>query len=608
MLLRTVASAAVAATILAADLVLLTLFLNPQATLRRDGAALLLSIFLPYLVLVAAGFALLALTGAAFRGWPRGPRPPLPGLPWFASLTFLSLAAAAGLFWLNLLTYRHSVPAESLRGLVGSCAALTAGALVMVAVGVDALLFPLRSRGVAAALVVLAGAGGVVLPMALRPAPVAPPVPVPLAGETVPPLRRVTLIGLDGLGPEQVRNGVATGSLPAFAQILRRGAGGPLGTLRPTEGPPVWTTIVTGRRPRDHGVKSFVTYRLRGSDTPFDLLPRGAFVGLLERAGLVSTAAVTSASRRRRALWNALNAFGIPTGIVRLWGTFPPERVQGFMLSNYFHLLHRDPARAAESLHPRDLLPEVQARVVEPADVDPALVSEFVDLSVEVPGDRLPWRRELVERALAPDLTYQRAGAVLKAAYDPPFFATYFYGLDVVGHAFMRYAQPDRFGDVRPAEVRRYGRVVDRYAALLSQWVGEAMRSLRPGEVLIVVSGYGMEPVPLWRRATEALHGGAFRSGTHAGAPDGFLMAVGDGVKPGATLRDASILDVAPTILYLMGLPVARDMEGRVLTEILDDEFTRAHPVTFIPSYESLAVTPVTARGSELPPLPDEEP
>jgi predicted AlkP superfamily phosphohydrolase/phosphomutase len=331
-------------------------------------------------------------------------------------------------------------------------------------------------------------------------------------------------------------------------------------------------------------------------------------VGELERAGLVSTAAVTSAARRRRALWNALNAFGIPTGIVRLWGTFPPERVQGFMLSNTFHLLSRDPARAAESLHPRDLLPEVRARVVDPADVDPALVSEFVDLSVEVPGDRLPWRRELVERALAPDLTYQRAGSVLRAAYDPPFFATYFYGLDVVGHAFMRYAAPDRFGNVRPDEVRRYGRVLDRYVALVSQWVGEYARGLRPGEVLIVVSGYGMEPVPLWRRVAEAVQGNAFRSGSHTGAPDGFFMAVGDGVKAGATLRGASVLDVAPTILYLMGLPVARDMEGRVMTEILDEEFTRAHPVTFIPSYESLAVTPVAGRALGLPPLPDEEP
>src|SRR2546422_5541479 len=223
MLLRTIASAAVAATILAADLVLLALFLNPEATLRRDGAALLLAIFLPYLVLVTADFALLALTGAAIRGCTRGTRPPLPGLPWFASLTFLSLAAAAGLFWLNLLTYRHSVPAESLRGLAGSCAAVTAGALVMVAIGVDALLFPLRSRGIAAALVVLAGAGGVVLPMALRPAPVAPPAPVPLAGATGSALRRGTPIGLDGVGAEQPHNGGATGSPPAFAQMLRRG-------------------------------------------------------------------------------------------------------------------------------------------------------------------------------------------------------------------------------------------------------------------------------------------------------------------------------------------------------------------------------------------------
>jgi len=66
---------------------------------------------------------------------------------------------------------------------------------------------------------------------------------------------------------------------------------------------------------------------------------------------------------------------------------------------------------------------------------------------------------------------------------------------------------------------------------------------------------------------------------------------------------------VTPTILYLMGLPVARDMEGRVLTEIVDEGFTRAHPVTFIPSYQSLADTP---KGDEFQPglttLPEESP
>jgi hypothetical protein len=65
---------------------------------------------------------------------------------------------------------------------------------------------------------------------------------------------------------------------------------------------------------------------------------------------------------------------------------------------------------------------------------------------------------------------------------------------------------------------------------------------------------------------------------------------------------------VAPTLLYLMGLPVARDMEGRVLTEILDPDFARQNPLTFIPSYESLAVAPATPGLplEELPPLPEE--
>jgi hypothetical protein len=150
---------------------------------------------------------------------------------------------------------------------------------------------------------------------------------------------------------------------------------------------------------------------------------------------------------------------------------------------------------------------------------------------------------------------------------------------------------------------------VDAYVAFLAQAVGEVTQSLRPGEILIVVSAYGMEPLPHWRRALESLGGDRWASGTHADAPDGVILAVGDGIRPGAALRSASVLDLAPTILYLMGLPVARDMEGRILTEMLQDDFMRAHPVTFIPSYESLAVTPTTGPvPADLPPLPDERP
>jgi predicted AlkP superfamily phosphohydrolase/phosphomutase len=607
---RTWASAALAAAIFAGDLVLLTLFLNADVSLRVEAPALFLALFMPYTLGVTAALWLAAALASAVPAFPRVVRAPIEPLPWFTALGFLATAAGAALFWLNLLNYRHSVPLVVLGPLAGGAIALTTAALVLLAVGVDALLFPARGRGVSALVVVLAAASAIVLPLALRPGPAPAPAPVPFATERVTPARRLVVVGIDGLGMDLVNEAVARGSLPAFAQILRKGAHGRLATLRPTEAPPIWTTIFTGRLPRDHGVKSFGTYRLRGSATRYDLLPKGALVGLLEKAGLVSTSPVTSASRRRRALWNVLNAFGIPAGTARVWGTHPPERIQAFVISPYLHVLRKDPAQAAETVHPRAMAPEVLARAVDPADVDRALLAEFIDFTVEVPGDEVPWRRELLERALAPDLTYQRAGSVLRAAYDPPLFATYFFGMDVIGHTFTRFDQPDRFGDVRPEERRRYGGVVQGYAAYVARAVGELAQGLRPGEILLVVSGSGMEPVPHWRRAWEAMVGGdRWISGTHADAPDGLLLAVGDGIRPGATLRSASVLDLAPTMLYLMGLPVARDMEGRILAEILQDDFTRAHPLTFIPSYESLAVTPTTGDVLPgLPPLPDESP
>ncbi len=606
---RALASAALASSLFAGDLVLLTVFLNPEVRLRAEWPALLVSLFLPFAAMATVVLWLAAIGASLAPGLPRVRRPPLDALPWFTTVALLAVAAAAALFWLNVVEYRFSVPLPVVRALASSALALTGTALALFAVGLDALLFPARGRGFSALVVVLSAGAALVIPLALRPHDVVPPAPVPLATEEVTPARRLIVVGVDGLDLDQVRQGVARGSLPAFAQILRHGASGPLATLRPTEAPPIWTTIFTGRLPRDHGVKSFGTYRLRGSPTEYDLLPKGALVGLLERAGLVRTAPVTSASRHRRALWNVLNAFGIPAGTVRMWATHPPERIQAFVLSPYLHVLRKDPARAAEAVHPRALAPEVLARAVDPADVDPALLAEFVDLSGDVPGDEVPWRRELLERALAPDLTYQRAGAVLRAAYDPPLFVTYFYGMDVVGHTFTRFDQPDAFGDVRPEERRRYGRVVQAYAAYLSRAVGDLAEGLRPGEILLVISGYGMEPVPHWRRLWQALTGDRWTSGTHAAAPDGLLLAVGDGIRPGATLQPASVLDLAPTMLYLMGLPVARDMEGRILTEILEDDFTRGHPVTFIPSYESLAVTPTTGPVPPgLPPLPDETP
>jgi hypothetical protein len=604
MIRKTFANAALAAGVLASDLVVLTLFLNPSLELRAEVRALFLSLFLPAFAAGTAGLLVVASLATLVRFWPRSTRPPVEGHPWFTTLMFVACTAASALYWQNLFAYRHSIPVEFLRGLFASALAITGAAAVLLAVALDSLLFPLRGRVIPAVLAILAPGAAIAVPLALLPRTGEGPRPVPVATEVVVPTRRIRLLGIDGIGPADLRRGMDEDQLPGFARGRKRGAFGALATLRPTEAPAIWTTILTGRLPRDHGVKSFVTYRLRGSPTSYELLPKGALVSLLERSGLVTTEAVTSAARRRRSLWEALNAFGVSTGLVRIWGTHPAQKSRGFMLSPYFHLLADGP-RAAESVAPAELLGEARARVVHAGEIDRGLVSRFLD--PPAPGAQASRPvRVLLEDALAPDLTYRRAGDLLREAYDPAFFATYVYGLDVVGHSFLRFAEPDRFGNVKAAEVREYGRVLPAYRAFVDQSVGEAVQQVRPGEVLFVISGFGMEPMPLWRRVIGSVLGGDPPSGTHADAPDGFLLAVGDGIRAGARVDNATVMDVAPTILYLAGLPVGRDMEGRVLTEIFEDDFVRNHPVTFIPSYESLAVTR-PGDTAPLPPLREED-
>ena len=51
---------------------------------------------------------------------------------------------------------------------------------------------------------------------------------------------------------------------------------------------------------------------------------------------------------------------------------------------------------------------------------------------------------------------------------------------------------------------------------------------------------------------------------------EGILIAAGPAFRSGAEPRDAALLDVAPTVLHLLGVPVPDDMDGRVLTELLE--------------------------------------
>jgi len=59
------------------------------------------------------------------------------------------------------------------------------------------------------------------------------------------------------------------------------------------------------------------------------------------------------------------------------------------------------------------------------------------------------------------------------------------------------------------------------------------------------------------------------------------MIASGKFIKNDVTLAGASTMDLAPTILYLLGQPIPQDMDGRVLLELLDGEFKNDNPVRY---------------------------
>ena len=65
--------------------------------------------------------------------------------------------------------------------------------------------------------------------------------------------------------------------------------------------------------------------------------------------------------------------------------------------------------------------------------------------------------------------------------------------------------------------------------------------------------------------------------------PTGIFVATGPDILAGQRIEGARIIDVAPTLLYGLGLPIPEDMDGRPLVEIFDEGFRAAHPVRYSP-------------------------
>src|SRR4029079_11796839 len=105
------------------------------------------------------------------------------------------------------------------------------------------------------------------------------------------------------------------------------------------------------------------------------------------------------------------------------------------------------------------------------------------------------------------DRLYDRTAQTMAAAQPTQVTLTRYQSVDSAGHYFLRYAMPSEFGDVSEDERRRFGAVLERQYSGIDEAIGRAMSALGPDDVLLVVAGYGMQPLSLGKRAIERLIG-----------------------------------------------------------------------------------------------------
>ncbi|MGE0814565.1 MAG: alkaline phosphatase family protein [Vicinamibacterales bacterium] len=581
--LRVFTNSALAATLLAAYLAIAALHLNPAFRLV-DAGPLAAAFWAGYgAAAIAVFYALVVLRQVAAvellsPGWLS-----VRVLAWMSAI---AAAAGAAVLWLNATDFSPFLDADTARRMTLAAVAVAICGAVSLAVA----LAHIGRRGTWPSGVLLVTTMGlsILVPLLLRgsasagPAPaVRARAPAAVSGPDVPG-PRVVLLAIDGASLDYISVAVAEGRLPNFARVLDEGAVTHLATLKPTQAEPIWTTVATGRLPYSSGVRSAARYRSFAGGAAIDVLPDYVFAQALVRYGLLRAEPHTADSMRAQPLWQILSDQGLRVGVVGWPLTQPPPVLRGYVVSDALHRLDdtRFAAEGAGAVSPPAIWPKVEAaRLVSPG-LDPHEALEAAGPLPRGPdadgrGDPAPVQADSLHLRLL-DFLEPAEGSRLVAVRLP--------GLDAVAHYFLRYALPEDFGDVSDEERATFGRVLDEYYRVLDAAVARLQASLGPDDLALVVSSHGIEPLTPPKRLLERLVGDPNLSGTHERAPDGFVMAFGAHVQAGEPER-GSVADIAPTVLYYLGLPIGRDMDGRARTDFFTADFTNARPVTFIPGY-----------------------
>jgi predicted AlkP superfamily phosphohydrolase/phosphomutase len=484
-------------------------------------------------------------------------------------------SVAAVLMWLNVHGFAAALDPVAARRMTAGAIATALSALVLLGIAIAHYSSGRRGGRVGAALFAIAVTGSIALPVAAR----GPAIEArsssnafnPAGRIARPAAPRVVLLLFDGASLEYIWTRAADGRLPHFARLIESGAAIDLATIRPTQPDPVWAAVATGMYPFKNGVRSAAAYYAWGDDQPVNLLPDHCFSHAMVSLGIVREVPNSSAAWHVRPLWRILADAGVSVGVVRWPLTYPAQPVLGFLLADRFHTLLGSMFEFGEgAAYPHDVV-----SLAREAFAEDDSASHGVAVMPEDSAER---------SAILRDASYGRAMESLRTRWTPQVTALRYQGLDSVGHRHWSAAQPRSGGESSDADRRRSAQILDRAYLAVDAEIGQAIQSLAPGDLLLAVGGFGMQRLNPLKRLLGRVVGGRDMTGSHERAPDGFLLAYGTAVEPGRRPR-GSIVDVTPTVLYYLGLPVGRDMDGYARSDLFVRAFTAERPIAFIPTH-----------------------
>jgi predicted AlkP superfamily phosphohydrolase/phosphomutase len=400
---------------------------------------------------------------------------------------------------------------------------------------------------------------------------------------------RLFLLGIDGVTFSIMQPMIESGRLPHFRRLMEGGCSGLLETIYPTLSPVIWTSIATGKDYHDHGITSFLAVPVWGMERPLaNFAFAVGFDRLVQRLGSTSVP-MTSAMRAEKAFWNIYSEAGLSVGVVGWYGSWPCEDVNGYIVSDRALKWMSGSPESSSIVCPESLFESVSSRLLPPESIEVQELAPLVNLSEEeleavIAGDyrEFPYLAESALKKLRicynTDRWKYEVGRFLLASYPTRVFAIYFSGLDAVEHLFWGWMEPEYFPDIVVEDIERYGETIEKYYEYMDQLLGSFLASMHDDDRFLVFSDHG-------HHRNRSRSGPRQPYGAHMDAPAGIFLIYGEGIKEGRRISGATVYDILPTILYLCGFPVAKDLKGRVLEEVFADEYRGKHPILYIPSY-----------------------